>query len=703
MVSFLSVRDEQLAWKYIKNLLDGKRSISISNENQHFSIDLSLTIIEERMEELTKNKKDTSDWKKNELEDLLRHIRIALSGIDPDERTKVDSDGKVPSDWNPSEAFQWGIWRYETAHPLVDSDGNPLGYSPNGELQKALVPAGGGATIHVYNKIPQVIEWPLTRITQKNISFLIGKAKVSEIDAVCSVPSLPEDISSADTASRVLNHTKAQNEWQRRVDPKRILSIADFIDLPHNIIANSALLFSPPGNSSIKTSEDNLVSINFNFLKGSETRKIDHWVEDDDEDELTQDLRPMWLIDGQHRTRGLASSEIGSQMEIPIILFTDEFSLNQSAKVFAEINTLQKPLAPLHTLFMQHRFKIPQNGGKRDFQVWDKKNEETWDSRQNNLAYECAGWLASRRNGPLYDRIKFLEANQPNHTIIKANSWVDYSRYWFKTIYPPECTLHKKTIFQEIENYFTAFVNTCNHEEWPEEKEVDRNRWSPNQNYKGLLQRHSTSRVLLDIYGDVWEKASLRLLTEGSNESPISVKTFENVLKPLYWVDWRNSELIAAYHGSGEIPRSSLRIWMKAAIQHGESYAHEEVMSSKIKSKPGRGILSPPEDSRINIETETKWPSSEENSNPVILTSLRPDHSLITARWNVTDSNGRDWGPTGGYKSQAKTSEGISMHKLHWEEWMDEVDEICIKVQWSNVNRPNAIDEIILKKNPSTL
>ena len=50
---------------------------------------------------------------------------------------------------------------------------------------------------------------------------------------------------------------------------------------------------------------------------------------------------------------------------------------------------------------------------------------------QNNLAYECAGWLASNEGGPLFNRIKFLESNQPTYTIIKANSWLDYSRYWY--------------------------------------------------------------------------------------------------------------------------------------------------------------------------------------------------------------------------------------------------------------------------------
>ena len=74
-------------------------------------------------------------------------------------------------------------------------------------------------------------------------------------------------------------------------------------------------------------------------------------------------------------------------------------------------------------------------------------------------------------------------------------------------------------------------------------------------------------RVLLDIYGDVWEKAVSKLLAEDIDESPISVKTSEKVLaKPLYWVDSR--EILTFYRHtmeSGEVPRTALRVWMKAA------------------------------------------------------------------------------------------------------------------------------------------
>ena len=50
------------------------------------------------------------------------------------------------------DAFQWGIWRLEKAQHLKDFNGEALGYSPNGELLKSIVPPGGAATIHIFMK-----------------------------------------------------------------------------------------------------------------------------------------------------------------------------------------------------------------------------------------------------------------------------------------------------------------------------------------------------------------------------------------------------------------------------------------------------------------------------------------------------------------------------------------------------------------------
>jgi len=689
MPRFDSYQDEIEGTSYMSEQLDSVRDIPLNKTNQHLAIDETDRILQERKNIRDEFREDSPEWDPNEIEELVRNLIISLSGIDSYNRTYVDSPGRKVSDtWVEHDVFAWGEWKYKRATTSIKQNGDPLGYSPNGELKSALIPPGGGATMHIYSEPPPSVEWELTKVEQKSLEFFVGKAKVCEIEAVCSVPSLPNTMDSSEAGNRILDSSRGRNEWQRIVNPKRILSISDFISQPENIIANSALLYCPEGIEAITCTEEGKVEIDFSkFLveiPGQGTY-IDHWMEKGDED--FTDKRPIWLIDGQHRTRGLARNEISNDMEIPIIVFTNQFSLSNAAKIFAEINTLQKPLDKLHTLFMRHRFKIPNSKRLDDFRPWDIHDDSTLDSRQNNLAYECAGWLASHKDGPLYNRIRILNQNQPNFTIIKANAWTEYSRYWFKSQpYGPDSDLTHQEMFQEVENYFQAFVNICNHDEWAD----DRNRWSANTANKGILQTHSSSRILLDIYGEVWEKAAL-----SCTDKVIPISVFEEVLKPLYWVDWLDSTLYERYYGGGEPPRSSLRIWIQAAIRNGTSYGRDEIMADKPLSEPGKGIFAPPKDS--GITNTTPWPI-DDTDGAVVLTSIRPEHSRATSRWVVTGPKGREYGPSGGYKGQAVGIGDYVMFLLEYESWMENVDSIDVKVLWSNVNSPAAIGTITLKK-----
>jgi len=688
---FSSRRDEGACISYMLGKLRAKRSITSKKVNQIEAIDEAVEILEERQRIIKEEKEDAPDWSEDETSALIDHYVTGLSGVDSESGMRVDGgDDRPVDDWNPNSTFTWGEWRLEDAQPIKDSKGRALGYSD--ELVRTISPIGGGATIHAYSEAPPSVNWELTKIGQKGIEFLIGKAKISEIDAVCSVPSLPEEMSSEEAGKRVGDRGRGPDEWQRRVNAKRVLEISNFIGVPGNIIANSALLYAPPGHDSFSTDGEGGVSIDFSkFLR---KRVIpnhgDAWLDHDFGEETPGDLRPLWLIDGQHRVRGLSQSEVGCEIDIPIILFTSDFSLGQSAKVFAEINTLQKKLDTLHTLYMQHRFQIPNRiFPTRDFSPWDSSDADTWDSRQNHLSYECAGWLASHEGGPLFGRIKILESNRPKFTIIKANSWVDYSRSWFGKNGPysaDDCEYDKETMFQEIENYFQAFVNTCNHGEWPDEED----RWSPHSKNKGVLQLHSSSQALLLIYQDVHEKARM-----GCVEEPISVNRFQEVLLPLKWADWRDERVLDRYSGSGEVPRTSLRVWMRAAVRWGKGFAQGMVMSANLKSQPGRGLLAPPADSPIEIDSDFEWPEKGK-AGFVQLSSLRPHHSLATSRWSLRCSGGKNR-----IRRRVKADIGEPVgFRFSWDDWVDDVKHVIVRVEWVNVNSPEAHFELKLK-NPN--
>ena len=116
-------------------------------------------------------------------------------------------------------------------------------------------------------------------------------------------------------------------------------------------------------------------------------------------------------------------------------------------------------------------------------------------------------------------------------------------------------------------------------------------------------------------------------------------------------------------------------------------------MSRELKSQPGRGILAPPEDSTIEIGTEHDWPI-EETGGEVILTSVRPDHALATSRWSVKCSEGKF---RLRQKAQAQTT-GVAPFKFKWDNWVDTVESVTVRVEWVNVNSPEAHHEIVLTK-----
>ena len=150
--------------------------------------------------------------------------------------------------------YVWGEWAHAGAQTL------DIGYSEH--LEATYVPRGGGSAQHYYSGIPDDITWRLTPLTQKGLTFFIGKAKVAEIDAVCSVPQLPNEMDSQETGLRVLDKARGEDEWQRRVEAKRITSISNFIENGSNLIANSAILFCGES-SSVSVNDKGEVRISF--------------------------------------------------------------------------------------------------------------------------------------------------------------------------------------------------------------------------------------------------------------------------------------------------------------------------------------------------------------------------------------------------------------------------------------------------------
>ena len=340
-----------------------------------------------------------------------------------------------------------------------------------GFFNYSFIEKGAKEQTSVYDSPPPAAKWKLNKIEQKGFVFYITSAPVREVAQSSSVPALPPILGVIETAERILDKHRNDKEWQREVDPSRIRKIEQFIGESNNIIANTPMLFIHD-EKAIKITDDELTIDFSKFLKKqSDGEHIGKYIDrkkelkkDEFGNDIYDDFRPFWIIDGQHRVRGIHRNEKEQNLQIPLIIFPKSFSMGNTAKIFAEINTLQKKLNPLHELFMQHRFSIdhPTNIKRKfkDYTSVTPENAESkgWDiddwkaSRANHLAYEILAKLAKK--GPLKDRIQFLPQNEDNYSIyITADQWVNYARILFER----KCYCYKNG---DVEDYI---INPSEH------------------------------------------------------------------------------------------------------------------------------------------------------------------------------------------------------------------------------------------------
>jgi DGQHR domain-containing protein len=621
--------------------------------------------------------------------------------------SNVESLSARESDKGASEDFSivWNEWKEKEKQFFH------AGYL-KGHFNYSFIEKGAKEQTSVYDSPPPAAQWKLNKIEQKGYIFYITSAPINEVAQSSSVPALPPKLGIIETADRILDKNRNNEEWQREIDSTRIRKIKQFIGDSNNIVANTPMLFIHDDNA-VTIDNDKLI-VNFNkFLqlqtdgefKGKFIDRKKRTLKDEFGNDVYDDFRPFWIIDGQHRVRGINLNENEQNLQIPLIVFPKEFSMSNTAKVFAEINTLQKKLNPLHELFMQHRFSIdhPTNI-KRKFKDYKSVNIENavskgWDiedwkaSRANHLAYEILAKLA--KHGPLKNRIQFLPQNDESLlTYISADQWVNYAR----TLFERKCYSYKngevedyiinpnekekkseliELFFEEMNNYFYAWVETSNHNEWPDKK----NRWVDYAKGKALIQRKTHFIILIELYSLVRDYA-MNYKRKKALNGIIKIDEFKEILKPFKWVDWQDKEIENTFPGSGEKGRRSLEVWMADAIINGVQYSYAEIMDSTLKSMPGRGITAILDVPTLEIISSLTWPTK---NNPVIFKSIRPWNARYESSWKVEDDN-EDIKAEGKSLTSKHLGPMECEFVLKHEKYMDDpnLKSLSIRVDWKN-------------------
>lgn len=670
-LSFKSEQDAALAVEWMKRFLEDEKSTIHKHEDP-----------------------DSVSEELNEISGLIDELEFSLTnGIERISKEFLTelwawllalNDDTYKYQRNP-EPISWGIWRVED-NQLFD-----FGYSKK-SLYRVYVPSRSEHKIHEYKTMPPPIRWSLNPVVQKGLLFYTTTAKVEEIEQISSVPALPIEMSSEESGLRILDSNRGADEWQRRPMPRRIQSIAEFVGDVDNIVANAPILFIRDSNCA--RLENDILTIDFSkfLVPKKQYEKNNHSLDPDlfidheilyESDpingkhvETYKDLRPIWLIDGQHRIRGMSRNPEGSSLEIPLIIFPSSFSLAKAAKIFAEINTLQEPLKPLHKLFMQHRFKIPSPIPKRNFEPWEADPANLRDSRANHLSYELIAKLASRRESPLFNKVRLFEQNDSKHHYVKADQWVNYSRAWF--LGGPYGDLQiwdrskEEVMYAEVRNYFQAFIGTVNHGAWDDNKD----RWPDQWRYRSLLQNSTHFMVLIKLFPEVYSRVKY------SAGDGITIEAFSKVLCPFKWVDWIDSDLKKRFGGGGEKGRTNLYVWMSDALKCKESHNRRAVMSENIKSVPGKGILAPPENP--TIEVNGSWPSK---SRVVRFYSKRPINARPKPSWEIMDQDGNSYNDL---LKPINNEECI----LPYQPLLDNIDNFKITVKWSNSHSKDGTSSI---------
>ena len=207
----------------------------------------------------------------------------------------VDTAGRgTPKNVNDSmRKYPRGFWNSGTtlSYPGVGLPG----------VRETTLMEGLGTTVHHYDSLPDPVVWSFGHFDQGGVRCFIGSAEVREIDAVSSVPSMP-DLTTQELSSWVRKTNKGKNEWQRPLDPTRVLAIQKFADASsQNHILTPILLYAEPNSDTIDIDWDNgNIRIDpAHFLHDTGLGFTD-W-------KSQKDLRPLWIVDGQHRTRGMGT------------------------------------------------------------------------------------------------------------------------------------------------------------------------------------------------------------------------------------------------------------------------------------------------------------------------------------------------------------------------------------------------------------
>lgn len=232
----------------------------------------------------------------------------------------------------------------------------------------------------------------------KDRPLFVGALSAEKLSQVADVPSFTSTTSQATIAGNVLR--PPIEDWQRPLNTGKRDAITRRYDAIGEFMPNPVLL-------SVGT--PHLVSVEMKVVNGQNTGV--HLLRIDD----TGDVKPLLVLDGQHRIKGLAQG-LRRANPLPFVLLHSEipgtYMPEDSAKIFAEVSTEATPLSELHREWLQFAFRLGAYNDQQPAPAGPKALLHQKAMRVVALLCEMQT-LDGGVTNPFFNRIQFNPDNPP--------------------------------------------------------------------------------------------------------------------------------------------------------------------------------------------------------------------------------------------------------------------------------------------------
>lgn len=260
---------------------------------------------------------------------------------------------------------------------------------------------------HNYTQIENIYMLTITCLKsviesgESSYPIFTGLLSARQISQIAVAPSFTPETKNEEIASNIIS--SPVEDWQRPIDSDRVSSIATLFDDTGEFMPNPVLL-----SENLNAQDIELQVAPTKVREGVYAESYDIELPDDSE------TAPLWILDGQHRIRGLAASEQKGN-PVPFVLLLNEggnhYSGADMARIFAQVTTSAEKLDSLHNEWLTYAFELgeysPENPGS-----------ESEKRSMRAIASLCTEVKIGEEdiNNPFYDNIKFssFRSAKPN-------------------------------------------------------------------------------------------------------------------------------------------------------------------------------------------------------------------------------------------------------------------------------------------------